>query len=76
MVINLKYIEIFNHYAVYQELAQCCISVIFQTQITTSEKEIRFVFTRGGVGVEVVGEGELNEVSQKVQNSSYKISNH
>ena len=52
------------------------MSVIFQTQITTSEKEIRFVFTRGGVGVEVLGEGELNEVSQKVQTSNYKISNH
>ena len=50
------------------------MSVIFQTQITTSEKEIRFVFTRGGV--EVLGEGELNEVSQKVQTSNYKISNH
>ena len=52
------------------------MSVIFQKLITTSEKGIRFVFTRGGVGVEVVGEGELNEVSQKVQISSYKVSNY
>ena len=36
------------------------------------EKEIRFVVTRGGVW----GKEELDEGSQEVQTSSYKITKH
>ena len=54
----------------YQELTQCCRSIILQKQTNKLiEEEIRFVVTRGGGWVE----GELNEGGQKVQTFNHKI---
>ena len=69
-MIILKCIEISNHHVVHQELTRCW-PTIFQKQ-THSEKVIRFVVTRG----EEQEEGEMNEGSQKVQTSSYKINKY
>ena len=55
----------------YQELTQCCNSIILQKQTNKFiEKEDRFVVTRGGRGGEVKGlaEGKLDEGSQKITN--------
>ena len=75
VVIILKYIEIYNHYFVYQELIWCCRSMILQKetkQRKSWKKETRFVGTTGRVW----GEGELDEGSQKVQTSSNKINKY
>ena len=70
---HFESIEISNHYAVYQEIIQCCKSIILQKQNKQLiEKGIRFVVTRGGAW----GEGEFDEGSQKVQTSSNKINKY
>ena len=66
----LKCTEILNHYVVYQELTQCCRPIVLQKQTNeVIEKEIRFVVTISWGW----GKGELDEGSQKVPISIYKI---
>ena len=40
VVIILKYIEILNHYVIYPELTECCVSIIFQKQTHRKRDQI------------------------------------
>ena len=66
VVIILKCVEILNHYVVHQEQHTVAGQLYFENKRTNSQKKkIRYV---------VMG-GWLDESSQKVQTSSYKIMN-
>ena len=68
VVTILIYVEISNHYIVYQELTQCHRSIILQKQEYSWKK-------RSDLWLQVGGQW-LDEDGQKAKTSSYKINKY
>ena len=60
VVVTLKYIEILNHYVEYQELTQCCKSIILQLTNPQKKRSELWIPEMGGEE-----RGKLDENGQR-----------